>query len=125
MHTDQDLEVDTDGLTVCPEQACGRPVREVVLESGKRLLVDPAPHELGSVVQAGGGYRVLSGSMLPAEQAAWRPHAQTCLASLRNRRRAWQAAPVRPRAGGPVCGVCRQPLDEALAGAGMTTHPSC
>ena len=124
MHTPTD--VDDEQLTVCPLAGCGRPVLEVVLPSGKALLVDPAPHELGTVVRDGEGYRVLPGSLPPAEQAAWRLHTQTCLGSLRNRRRAWNAAPVVARNnGGPTCTVCRYPLDEVLAGAGITTHPSC
>ena len=111
---------------VCPEKTCARPVRQVTLTSGATLLIDPAPHSNGCVVaDVDDRYRVLPGSLLPAEQAAWRPHAQTCLADLRNRRRAWVAAPATPRDEGPSCRVCRLPLDGVLSRAGATTHPSC
>lgn len=114
------------GLLTCQAKGCGRPVREVTLASGKTLLIDPAPHQHGSVIADGaGGYRVLDGSQLPAERAAWRPHAQTCLALLKNRRRAWNASPVVPRDLGPDCPVCGEPTDGELARAGITTHPTC
>ena len=112
----------------CPSKACGRPVRTVLTDTGNEVLVDPVPHELGRLVPVdatGHRFRWLRDHELPAEQATWRPHTQTCLADPRNRRRAWEQAPAPVVDQGPPCKACGQPTDGALARLGETTHPNC
>ena len=112
----------------CPATGCGRPVREVLTESGNEVLVDPVPHELGRLIPTdvtGHRFRQLRDHELPAEQATWRVHAQTCLADLKNRRRAWNQAPAPVVDQGPPCTRCGLPKDGVLARLGETTHPTC
>lgn len=69
-------------------ESCSAEIRWVTLESGRPMPLDPAPHPNGNViVGVGGRYRVLDGSQLPAEVAAWRSHFATCPHASRHRKR--------------------------------------
>ncbi len=72
--------------TLC--ESCAAEIRWVTLESGRPMPLDPAPHPNGNIIVGiGGRYRVLDGSQLPAEVAAWRSHFATCPHASRHRRR--------------------------------------
>jgi hypothetical protein len=112
------------GESVCA--ACGARIRWVMTEHGRRIPLDPDPHEDGTVVavttpDGKPRARVLTGDALPAQEPAWRPHWVTCPAAPEHR-----ARKRRSRSHGPLCAVCRAPMDPDLARLeGWATHPSC
>lgn len=109
----------TEQLPTCT--GCGAPIRWVLTLGDKRMPIDPDPHPEGTIVRvdANGTVRakVLTGTDLPAQDTAWRPHWATCPASGDYRRR--------QRATTPKCVDCRHPLDPVLAAAGQRRHPTC
>jgi hypothetical protein len=101
---------------------CGRPVRWVITEGGRRIEIDPQPDPGGNVVPVTvDGHtraRILTGDQLPAEGPAYRRHAATCRESPEARKRRARTA--------PRCTVCLLPMDADLARLEQwTTHPSC
>lgn len=103
----------------CPR--CDAEVRWTVTLAGARLAIDPASHPDGVVipVRVDGALRsrVLTGSELPAQVPAYRPHERTCPAG---RDRARRAAARRPR-----CPWCEQDMDPWLIEHGARGHVCC
>ena len=103
-------------------KGCPAQVSWVLTVGGRRMPLDVVPTADGTVVvevQADGTVRarVLTGSELPAQGVAYRPHWQTCPSSESFRRRQVDH--------GPKCGACRQPLDRWLVDEGYTRHIGC
>ena len=103
-------------------RGCPARIWWVLTVGGKRMPLDPIPTSDGSVVvevrpDATVRARVLTGSELPAEGPAYRPHWQTCPSSETFRRRQVDH--------GPKCGLCRLPLDRWLVDEGYTRHVGC
>jgi hypothetical protein len=89
------------------------------------MPLNPDPHPAGTVilttVDGHTRARVLTGNELPAQETAWRPHWATCPKAPE-----YKAARQRRHSQGPLCAVCRQPMDPALARLEhWATHPSC
>lgn len=108
-------------VTLCQGDGCGRPIRWLFTEGGRRLPVDPEPHPAGTVVLVTTDgrtlARVLTGAQLPAQEAAYRPHWVTCPASESFRGRQSQRA--------PRCARCRDRMDPWLTEHGYDAHIGC
>lgn len=106
--------------TRCPR--CDAEIRWTVTLAGARLAIDPTSHPDGVVIPvttpAGEiRSRVLTGSELPAQTTAYRPHERTC---PKGRDRARREAARRP-----TCPWCQQPMDPWLVGVGARGHIWC
>lgn len=101
---------------------CGKPVRWVITEGGRRMPLDPDPVPEGNVVPVMvDGHRrarVLTGDELPYEGEAWQTHFRSCRAAPEFRKRQARLA--------PRCRVCSGVMDADLARLEQwTTHPAC
>lgn len=111
-------------VTLCG--SCGARIRWVRTQTGKAMPVDEVPHPMGHVVFTGVGdtVRVLDGSQLPHEGAAWRSHFASCPDADRHRRPRGGRRPALPT--GPSCAGCGTPLDvDLVIETGATVHPTC
>ncbi len=103
----------------CPR--CGEPVRWVMTVGGRRIPLNPDPHEAGTYAprdtRDGRRYESLTGGQLPAQETAYRRHDLTCSKSR-------EAARVRSITT-PRCRGCGHALDEVLAAGGDLYHPTC
>lgn len=103
----------------CPR--CGAGVRWVMTVGGRRIPLDPAPHDAGTYApretRDGRRYESLTGGQLPAQETAYRRHDRTC---PKSREAARVAAITTAR-----CRGCGHPLDPVLAAGGDVYHPTC
>lgn len=58
-------------------RSCGRPIRWVDTEAGRRMCLDAAPNADGNVVMVGGAAHVLTRAERPTG-TRWMPHSATC-----------------------------------------------
>lgn len=105
--------------TPCPQ--CGKPTVLTMTVAGARLRIDPTPSGQGVVipVQVDGAWRarILTGSELPAQQAAYVAHDRTC---PKGRQRARLDALAKPR-----CPWCGGVMARALVEANARGHVLC
>lgn len=128
------------GTDQCPR--CGWPVKPVRTERGRAILLDPFPHELGTVLPIPGPdgatrARVITASApRPDDEPLYRQHAASCPGPASTLYADPEQAPTAPQAAAeappeaaeaPSCTACGNPLDPELARREPhhSTHPAC
>lgn len=116
------------GTAECPR--CGWPVRTVVSERGRTLLIDPHAHELGTVLPTEGGTRariLAATAPRPDGERLYRQHATSCPGAAATAALAPEETDIPDAPDAPACTACGQPLDAEFARRDptYTTHPCC
>lgn len=115
------------GTDECPR--CGWPVKLVRSERGRTLMLDPFPHEYGTVLPVPGPDGATRGRVIPASaprpdgELLYRQHAVSCPGAASTAAHGPAQAPREA----PVCASCGEHLDAVLAARDptYTTHPTC